>query len=344
MPTRTVVIVAYPGMQSLDAVGPFEVFAGANRVAGGTGPTGATRCAWSRSTGPGPLGQRDGPGHGAAARRRTRGSTPWCCRGGPGPRGPGGRRPDGVDHRGRPPVPAGGHGVHRARSSPPRPASSTAGGSPPTGPAPSSWPASTRPSTSMPTPSTSGTGSTGPAPGSRPASTWPWPWWRRTWAARWPRRWPAGWSCSSTGPGGQTQFSSPVWVPRAERSTVRAVQSLVEAAPAGDHRLPALAAAAAMSVRHFTRVFTDEVGETPGRFVERVRARGGPPWRWRPPTDTLEVVAAVRLRLRRDLAPDLPTPAQRHPRQLPAPLPHRTPREEIGMNENLQVVIPLFPG
>jgi transcriptional regulator GlxA family with amidase domain len=72
-------------------------------------------------------------------------------------------------------------------------------------------------------------------------------------------------------PGGQTQFASPVWVPRAERSTVRAVQTLVEAAPGGDHRLPALAAAAAMSVRHFTRVFTAEVGETPSRFVERTR-------------------------------------------------------------------------
>ena len=72
-------------------------------------------------------------------------------------------------------------------------------------------------------------------------------------------------------PGGQTQFASPVWVPRAERSTVRAVQTLVESAPAATTALPALAAAAAMSVRHFTRVFTAEVGETPGRFVERVR-------------------------------------------------------------------------
>jgi transcriptional regulator GlxA family with amidase domain len=62
-----------------------------------------------------------------------------------------------------------------------------------------------------------------------------------------------------------------VWVPRAERSTVRAVQTLVESAPAGDHRVPVLAAEAAMSVRHFSRVFTEEVGETPGRFVERVR-------------------------------------------------------------------------
>jgi transcriptional regulator GlxA family with amidase domain len=72
-------------------------------------------------------------------------------------------------------------------------------------------------------------------------------------------------------PGGQTQFASPVWIARAERSTIGAVQTLVETAPGGDHRLPALAAAAAMSVRHFARVFTAEVGETPGRFVERVR-------------------------------------------------------------------------
>jgi transcriptional regulator GlxA family with amidase domain len=72
-------------------------------------------------------------------------------------------------------------------------------------------------------------------------------------------------------PGGQTQFASPVWVPRAERSTIRAVQTLVETAPGGDHSLPVLAAAAAMSVRHFSRVFAAEVGETPSRFVERVR-------------------------------------------------------------------------
>jgi transcriptional regulator GlxA family with amidase domain len=72
-------------------------------------------------------------------------------------------------------------------------------------------------------------------------------------------------------PGGQTQFASPVWVPRAERSTVRAVQGLVEASPGGDHRLPTMAAAAAMSVRHFARVFVAEVGETPSRFVEQVR-------------------------------------------------------------------------
>ncbi len=92
-------------------------------------------------------------------------------------------------------------------------------------------------------------------------------------------------------PGGQTQFASPVWVPRAERSTVRAVQSLVEAAPGGDHRLPALAAAASMSVRHFTRVFADEVGETPGRFVERVRVEAARR-ELESTNDTLDVIAA----------------------------------------------------
>ena len=72
-------------------------------------------------------------------------------------------------------------------------------------------------------------------------------------------------------PGGQSQFAAPVWTPRAERSAIRAVQSAIEAAPGADHRVAVLAAAAAMSTRHFTRVFTDEVGEPPGRFVERMR-------------------------------------------------------------------------
>jgi transcriptional regulator GlxA family with amidase domain len=92
-------------------------------------------------------------------------------------------------------------------------------------------------------------------------------------------------------PGGQTQFASPVWMPRAERSTVRAVQDLIETAPAGDHRLPVLAAAAAMSVRHFTRVFTAEVGESPSRFVEHTRVEAARR-ELETTSDTLDVVAA----------------------------------------------------
>jgi transcriptional regulator GlxA family with amidase domain len=72
-------------------------------------------------------------------------------------------------------------------------------------------------------------------------------------------------------PGGQTQFATSVWAKRAERSAIRLVQNLVESSPGADHRVPSMAGAAAMSVRQFNRVFASEVGEPPGRFVERVR-------------------------------------------------------------------------
>ena len=72
-------------------------------------------------------------------------------------------------------------------------------------------------------------------------------------------------------PGGQTQFAAPVWVARAKREPIRAVQDAVESEPGGAHSICELARRAAMSPRHFSRVFTDEVGEAPGAYVERVR-------------------------------------------------------------------------
>jgi transcriptional regulator GlxA family with amidase domain len=72
-------------------------------------------------------------------------------------------------------------------------------------------------------------------------------------------------------PGGQTQFAAPVWVARAKREPIRVVQDAVESEPGGVHSITELARLAAMSPRHFTRVFTDQVGEAPGAYVERVR-------------------------------------------------------------------------
>ncbi|EHB56053.1 transcriptional regulator, AraC family [Mycolicibacterium rhodesiae JS60] len=72
-------------------------------------------------------------------------------------------------------------------------------------------------------------------------------------------------------PGGQTQFAAPVWMPRARRQPIRDVQEAIEAEPGAAHSISDLARRAAMSPRHFTRVFTDEVGEAPGAYVERVR-------------------------------------------------------------------------
>lgn len=72
-------------------------------------------------------------------------------------------------------------------------------------------------------------------------------------------------------PGGQTQFAAPVWMPRARRAPIRDVQDAIETQPGGAHSIAELARRAAMSPRHFTRVFTDEVGEAPGAYVERIR-------------------------------------------------------------------------
>jgi transcriptional regulator GlxA family with amidase domain len=72
-------------------------------------------------------------------------------------------------------------------------------------------------------------------------------------------------------PGGQTQFAAPVWMPRAKRTSIREVQQAIEAEPGGSHSIGDLARRATMSPRHFTRVFTDEIGEAPGHYVERIR-------------------------------------------------------------------------
>jgi transcriptional regulator GlxA family with amidase domain len=72
-------------------------------------------------------------------------------------------------------------------------------------------------------------------------------------------------------PGGQTQFAAPVWMPRARRQPIRNLQEAIEAQPGGMHSIGELARRTDMSPRHFTRVFTTEVGESPGAYVERVR-------------------------------------------------------------------------
>jgi transcriptional regulator GlxA family with amidase domain len=92
-------------------------------------------------------------------------------------------------------------------------------------------------------------------------------------------------------PGGQSQFASPVWVPRAERSGVRAAQARIDLAPADNHCISSLADAAAMSVRHFARVFRDEVGVTPARYVEQIRVEAARR-ELEQTDDNLEVVAA----------------------------------------------------
>ncbi|MCG7203288.1 GlxA family transcriptional regulator [Streptomyces arenae] len=72
-------------------------------------------------------------------------------------------------------------------------------------------------------------------------------------------------------PGGQSQFSTAIATPPARSDLLRTLVASVLADPAADHSLPAMAASAAVSARHLTRLFTAELGTTPARWVERVR-------------------------------------------------------------------------
>ncbi|MBV2366974.1 GlxA family transcriptional regulator [Streptomonospora nanhaiensis] len=73
-------------------------------------------------------------------------------------------------------------------------------------------------------------------------------------------------------PGGQDQFSLPVRTPAPRSEPLRELKAFIDANPGADLRIPALAARAAMSERHFSRVFTRETGMPPGAYVERSRA------------------------------------------------------------------------
>ncbi|WP_422741454.1 GlxA family transcriptional regulator [Micromonospora sp. WMMD754] len=72
-------------------------------------------------------------------------------------------------------------------------------------------------------------------------------------------------------PGNQTQFSAQLSAQVASRSGLREVQRWIADNPHADLRVPTLARRANLSPRQFARAFTTEVGETPGRYVDRVR-------------------------------------------------------------------------
>jgi transcriptional regulator GlxA family with amidase domain len=72
-------------------------------------------------------------------------------------------------------------------------------------------------------------------------------------------------------PGGQMQFSRAGDAAPVGRSALQEVQRWVAAHPAQDHSVARLANRMGLSTRHFTRLFTHEVGVTPGTWVEQTR-------------------------------------------------------------------------
>jgi transcriptional regulator GlxA family with amidase domain len=72
-------------------------------------------------------------------------------------------------------------------------------------------------------------------------------------------------------PGGQSQFSAQLAHQLAEHEPLRELQGYIVDHPRADLSVEALARRVAMSPRNFARVFTRQVGATPARFVNAVR-------------------------------------------------------------------------
>ena len=71
--------------------------------------------------------------------------------------------------------------------------------------------------------------------------------------------------------GGQSQFSVLVEADPAPESALRAATDAIAADPAADHSVKSLAARASLSTRQLTRLFQSELGTTPARYVEMAR-------------------------------------------------------------------------
>lgn len=71
--------------------------------------------------------------------------------------------------------------------------------------------------------------------------------------------------------GGQSQFSVLVEADPPPQSALRTVTDAIAANPAADHSVKSLATQASLSTRQLTRLFQSELGTTPARYVEMVR-------------------------------------------------------------------------
>jgi transcriptional regulator GlxA family with amidase domain len=71
--------------------------------------------------------------------------------------------------------------------------------------------------------------------------------------------------------GGQSQFSVLVEADPPPESALKAVTDAITANPGADHSVKKLAARASLSTRQLTRLFRSDLGMTPARYVEMVR-------------------------------------------------------------------------
>ena len=93
-------------------------------------------------------------------------------------------------------------------------------------------------------------------------------------------------------PGGQAQFSAALATQTADRDDVTDIQAWIADHLDDDLSVPALAGRAVMSPRHFARVFRAATGATPARYVEQARVEAARR-RLEESDDGVDAIAAV---------------------------------------------------
>ncbi|MEM7314392.1 MAG: GlxA family transcriptional regulator [Planctomycetota bacterium] len=91
-------------------------------------------------------------------------------------------------------------------------------------------------------------------------------------------------------PGGQSQFSVTLQSQKADRSSINRLIAWASDNPAADLSVDAMAERIHMSVRNFSRVFRNEIGQTPAAFVEQMRVESARR-RLEQTGDTLDAIA-----------------------------------------------------
>jgi transcriptional regulator GlxA family with amidase domain len=92
-------------------------------------------------------------------------------------------------------------------------------------------------------------------------------------------------------PGGQSQYAAPVFTAPATHDVVRTAVDRIEADLTAPHSLDSLASAVGISSRHLARLFRQQLGDSPTRYLERRRVELARTTIDNEPTTTVDAVA-----------------------------------------------------
>ena len=144
-------------------------------------------------------------------------------------------------------------------------------------------------------------------------------------------------------PGNQAQFSTQSAAQVANREPLREVQHWIADHPAADLSVRALARQASLSPRQFARAFAAEVGMPPGRYVDRIRLEAARRQLEDTTAGVEQTALFLRLRHARGDAPRLRPRPRHQPWGVPPPLPPRRYRQSTPrLRTAMQIAIVLY--